>query len=84
MDQRIKAIVKANIGANLYNALEALRVINLFLKSLIASAPGCSSPDKPGLLGPNRSCVNLRILRSSKVIKATLIKTIKVSKAEST
>lgn len=76
-------MVSAHTGAHLYNELEELREINLLVKSLIASAAGWSNPDNPGLLGPNRSCLNLRTLRSSKVIKATLIKTIKANKSES-
>lgn len=68
------------MGAYLYIEFEELIITNLFLKSLIASAPGWSSPINPGLFGPNRIWENLKILRSNNVIKATFIKTIIISK----
>ena len=53
---------------------------NILLKSFTASEKGCKIPAIPTLDGPTRNCANLRILRSNKVIKATLIKigTIKI------
>ena len=41
----------------------------------MASLNGWKIPKIPGLLGPNRSCLYPKILRSNKVIKATLIST---------
>lgn len=67
----------------MYKEFEELILINLFLKSLIASAPGWKIPKIPGLLGPSRSCLNLKILRSSKVMKATFSKTMIVKRIES-
>ena len=37
---------------------------------------GCKRPTKEGLLGPKRLCLYPKILRSNKVIKAILIKTV--------
>lgn len=45
------------------------------VKSLTASLIGCKSPIRETLLGPTRFCLNLKILRSSRVIKATLMST---------
>lgn len=44
--------------------------------NLIASEKGWRIPLTPTLLGPNRICINPKILRSKSVIKATLTRLI--------
>lgn len=41
--------------------------------NLTASEKGCNSPVNPTLFGPIRYCIYPKILRSSKVMKATEI-----------
>jgi hypothetical protein len=48
----------------------------VFKNNLTASAMGCKSPANDGLLGPSRLWEYPKILRSNKVIKAILIRTI--------
>lgn len=58
--------------------------VNSLENSLIASLKGWNSPIIPTLLGPFRSWEYPKILRSSKVIKATLIKTGIITKINET
>lgn len=72
----IRVSVKARIGAIKKIFLLVLPGTNSSLvKSLIASLKGCSTPAALVLFGPLRSCLYPKILRSSKVMKATLNKT---------
>ena len=71
----IKTITNANIGAKKnWILLDILGITTSFEKSLIASLNGCSRPIILTLLGPLRICLYPKILRSSKVINATLTK----------
>lgn len=73
----INMILRERIGAN-KNILKFL-ILSLevsLVSSFRASLNGWRIPFTPTLLGPLRFWVNLRILRSNKVIRATLIKTL--------
>jgi len=71
----ISTITKASIGAmKNWILLDILGIITSFEKSLIASLNGCNKPIILTLLGPLRIWLYPKIFRSSRVMKATLIK----------
>lgn len=72
INQKIKAKPKVK-GAILRKKFLFLLIgtIISFVNNFTASAKGCKIPKNPTLLGPFRSCLNDRNLRSSKVKNAT-------------
>lgn len=50
------------------------KVVGSLIKSFRASAKGCGRPINPGLLGPFRSCIRPKTLRSKRVKKAIATK----------
>lgn len=76
----VRARVKASAGAVMNMAVEdvAGRRGSL-VNSLIASAKGCSRPYGPTILGPFRSCMYPRTLRSTSVRNATARRTGRMS-----
>lgn len=72
----------ASVGAKINMKIEACDGwTGSLINNLIPSANGCRSPKGPTMLGPLRSCMYPKTFRSTKVRKATAIKTIiKVSK----
>lgn len=71
----INASVSAIIG-EMVNRIgdDMVGLVGSFMISLIPSAIGCRSPMGPTMLGPFRSCMYPRILRSSRVKNATAIR----------
>ena len=71
-----RIIIKAKQGAKINLIIWFLNGNTFSLvNNLTASAIGCNNPRKDTLLGPFRSWVNPKILRSKRVKNATLIST---------
>lgn len=67
----VRARVRARIGAMMNMETEEVDGRRgSFVKSLIASAKGCSRPYGPTMFGPFRSCIYPRIFRSTSVRNA--------------
>lgn len=68
----VSASVSARVGAIINRVGEDISGCSgSLVNSLIASAIGCNSPYGPTILGPFRSCIYPRVLRSNSVRKAT-------------
>lgn len=72
---RLNASVNDSVGAMMNREIEVVRGrMGSFINSFMASANGCKMPYGPTMLGPFRSCIYPKILRSTNVRKAIAIK----------
>lgn len=72
---RLNASVSDRVGAIINREIEVVNGrIGSFINSFMASANGCKMPYGPTMLGPFRSCIYPKILRSTSVRKAIAIK----------
>lgn len=72
---RLNASVSDRVGAIINKDIEVVKGrIGSFINNFMASANGCKMPYGPTMLGPFRSCMYPKILRSTNVRKAMAIR----------
>ena len=72
---RLNASVSDRVGAIINKDIEVVKGrIGSFMNNFMASANGCRMPYGPTTLGPFRSCIYPKILRSTSVRKAIAIR----------